>query len=174
MVAEAVQDYGIHATVDTCLALLDGHEDYGLLPVPLTYLAGAQAVGKLGRGDLTLRQQSHWPRVWAGRALRHVWLTYAEPGVVAALADPAWRVREVAAKVVDQRRLGSAVEPLRPLLRDRELRVRVAAVRALGAIGGLEQVAWVKAMDTTEPAMRVAVDGALRGLRLSAGRQLPV
>lgn len=171
MLAEAVHDYGIHATVDTCLALLDGHEDYGLLPVPLAYLAGAHAVGKLGRGDLTLRDQGHWPRVWAGRALRYVWLDYAEPGVVAALADPSWRVREVAAKVVDQRRLTSAVEQLRPLLRDREVRVRVAGVRALGATGGLEHVAWVKAMDTTDPGLRVAVDGALRGLRLSAGRQ---
>lgn len=171
MVAEAVQDYGIHATVDTCLALLDGHEDYALLPVPLAYLAGAHAVGKLGRGDLTLRQQAHWPRVWAGRALRYVWLDYAVPGVVAALADPSWRVREVAAKIVDQRRLTAAVVQLRPLLGDPELRVRVAGVRALGAVGGLEQVAWIKALDTTDPALRVAVDGALRGLRLSAVRQ---
>jgi HEAT repeat protein len=173
-VGEAVQDYGIHATVDTCLALLDGHEDYSRLPVPLTYLAGAHAVSKLGRGDLALRRQNHWPRAWAARALRYVWLDYAEPGIVAATADPSWRVRETAAKVVGQRHLTSGAEHLQVLVHDRELRVRVAGVRALGAVGGLEHVALVEALETTDTAMRVAVDGALRGLRLAGARRAAV
>jgi len=171
MVAEAVEDYGIHATVDTCLAVLDGHEDYDLLPVPLVYLAGVHAVTKLGRGDLALRRQSQWPRVWSARALRFIWLDYAEPGVIAALADPAWRVREMAAKVVGQRVLASGADRLIELLGDEEPRVRVAGVRALGVVGGLEHVSRVEALDTPDTAMRVAVDGALRGLRLSAVRQ---
>lgn len=168
MVVEAVEDYGIHATVDTCLALLDGHVEYDLLPVPLTYLAGVHAVAKLGRGDLSVRRQNHWPRMWGIRALRYVWLDYAEPGVVGALEDTSWRVREMAAKVVAYRRLGSAVEPLKSLLRDPEPRVRVAGVRALGIVGGREHLWLVGGLDLSDPALRVAADGAARRLRMAA------
>jgi hypothetical protein len=170
MLVEAVEDYGIHATVDTCLALIDGHVEYDLLPVPLTYLAGVHAVSKLGRGDLVQRNQEHWPRLWGVRALRYVWLDYAEPGVVAALVDTSWRVRETAAKVVAQRRLHSAVEPLKRLLRDPELQVRVAGVRALGAVGGREDLWLVGRLDVSNPALRVAVDAAARRLRMGADR----
>lgn len=171
LLAEAVQHYGTHATVDTCLALLDGHQDYDLLPVPLTYLAGAHAISKLDRGNLEVRGQDHWPRVWAARGLRHVWLDYAEPGLVVAIADPSWRVREMAAKVVGQRRLTSAADRLLVLLDDEVVRVRVAGVRALGAVGGLEHLEQVEALRTDDAALRVAINGALRGLRLSDQRQ---
>ena len=168
MVVEAVEDYGIHATVDTCLALIDGHVDYDLLPVPLTYLAGVHAVAKLGRGNLAQRNQEHWPRLWGVRALRYVWLEYAEPGVVFAVGDSFWRVRETAAKVVAQRGLHTSTVPLRRLLRDAEPRVRVAAVRALGAVGGREDLRMLGALDITDPALRVAVDAAARRLRMAA------
>jgi HEAT repeat protein len=168
MVVEAVEDYGIHATVDTCLALIDGHVDYDLLPVPLTYLAGVHAVAKLGRGNLAQRNQEHWPRLWGVRALRYVWLEYAEPGVVFAVGDSFWRVRETAAKVVAQRGLHTSTVPLRRLLRDAEPRVRVAAVRALGAVGGREDLRMLGALDVTDPALRVAVDAAARRLRMAA------
>jgi hypothetical protein len=168
MVVEAVEDYGIHATVDTCLALIDGHVDYDLLPVPLTYLAGVHAIAKLGRGNLPQRNQEHWPRLWGVRALRYVWLQYAEPGVVVALGDSFWRVRETAAKVVALRGLHTAVEPLKRLLRDTEPRVRVAGVRALGAVGGREDLRLVGRLDVSDPALRVAVDAAARRLRMAA------
>jgi len=170
MVVEAVEDYGIHATVDTCLALIDGHVEYDLLPVPLAYLAGVQAVAKLGRGNLVQRNQDHWPRLWGVRGLRYVWLEYAEPGVVAALGDPSWRVREMAAKVVAQRGVRTAVEPLKRLLRDPEPRVRVVGVRALGAVGGREDLRLVGGLDVSDPALRVAVDAAARRLRMAADR----
>jgi HEAT repeat protein len=167
MVAEAVVDYGIHSTVDTCLALLDGHLDYDRLPVPLSYLAGVHSASKLGRGDLASRRQDHWPRVWAARALRYVWLDYAEPGVVAAIGDPAWRVREMAAKVVAQRELGQAVHAVQRLLLDEEPRVRVAGVRALGAIGTREHLGLIVALEISDAALRVAADAAARRLRMS-------
>ena len=170
IVSEAVAEFGIHATVDTCLALLDGHENYALLPVPLAYLAGVHAVAKLERGDLASRQQGHWPRVWAARTFRYVWLDHAGPGTAAALHDQSWRVREMAAKVVSQRSLTLAADQLLALMHDPEPRVRVAAVRALGVVGAAEHVAPLKALEPSDSSMRVAVDGALRALRLSAVR----
>jgi len=165
-VREAVEDYGVHAAVDTCLALLDGSNDYDMLPVPLSYLGGAHAVAQLRRGELAKRQQDYWPRVWAARALRHVWLDYAEGPLVGALRDPAWRVQEMAAKVVALRELGSAAQLLAPLLSSPTSRVRVAAIRALGVVGEHEHAQLIRGVADADPAVQVAVDGALRGLRL--------
>ena len=170
IITEAVAEFGIDMTVDTCLALLDGHEDYALLPVPLAYLAGVHAVAKLERGDLASRQQGHWPRVWAARTFRYVWLDRAGPGTAAALSDPSWRVREMAAKVVSQRSVTIAADQLLSLLHDPEPRVRVAAVRALGVVGGAEHAVHLKALEPADSSMRVAVDGALPALRLSGMR----
>jgi HEAT repeats len=167
LLAEAERDYGIHAVIDMCLALLDGHTDYDRLPLPLPYLGGAHAVNQLDRGtNLASRGQGHWPRIWAARALRHVWLPYAEPGVVAALSDPAWRVRETAAKIVTQRALTSATEALLPRLTDGTPRVRVAAIRALGVVGEHRHVKLLTRLDADESSVRVAIDGALRRLRV--------
>ncbi|MGI8613393.1 MAG: HEAT repeat domain-containing protein [Nocardioidaceae bacterium] len=173
LLAEAVHDFGIHTVVDSCLALLEGTTDYDLLPVPLTYLAGAAARGQLRRGDLKRRGQDHWPRVWGARGLRYAWLPYAEPGVVAGLGDPAWRVREMCAKVAKQRAIGVAAEALVPLLHDEFLRVTVAAVRALGCVGEHEHAERIAALDPgVDPALVVAVDGAMRSLRVRLDRVL--
>jgi hypothetical protein len=170
LLAEAERDYGIHAVIDMCLALLDGHTDYDLLPLPLAYLGGSHAVVQLDRGtNLDSRGQAHWPRFWAARALRHVWLPYAEPGVVAALPDSAWRVREMAAKVVTQRGLDSAVDALEPLLVDGTSRVRVAAIRAIGVVGTDRHVAVLTDLEADQPTVRIAIDGALRRLRVRLG-----
>ncbi|MDN5855686.1 MAG: hypothetical protein L0K86_23160, partial [Actinomycetia bacterium] len=69
LVSEAVAAYGIHTVIDTCLALIEGHDDYDLLAMPLTYLGGVAAVRQLDRGDLAERKQAHWPRTWGVRAL---------------------------------------------------------------------------------------------------------
>ena len=170
LVHEAVRDHGMHAVVDTCLALLDGNDDYEMLPVPLSYLGGAHAVAQLRRGQLAQREQDHWPRVWAARALRYVWLAYAERPLVGALQDPAWRVQEMAAKVAALRELGSAAERLAPLVGSPVSRVRVAAVRALGVVGEYEHAQLLREVHDTDPAVQVATDGALRALRLRLDR----
>jgi HEAT repeat protein len=173
LVAEAVHDYGEHAVIDMCLALLDGHTEYDLLPIPLPYLGGAHAVAQLDRGhNLAARRQDHWPRVWAARGLRYVWQPYAEPGVVAALPDPAWRVREMAAKVVAQRELGSAAEALVPLISDRTPRVRVAAIRAVGVVGEYEHAVLLADLDDRETSVRIALEGARRRLRVRLDREV--
>jgi HEAT repeat protein len=166
LVAEAVDAFGLHATVDTCLALLEGHVDYDLLPVPLTFLAGAHAAAQVSRGDLAVRHQDHWPRVWAARALRYAWLPYAEPTVVGALDDGDWRVREMAAKVCGLHELGSAGEGLARLLADDVVRVQVAAVRALGVVGDAEHGWRLVEMTPEDRALRIAVAGSLRSIRL--------
>jgi HEAT repeats len=171
LIAEAVVDYGIHTVVDMCLALLEGNTRYDLLPLPLSYLGGARAAFVVNRDpQMAARGQEFWPRVWGARGLRYAWLPYAEPGVVAALGDPAWRVREMAAKVVAQRELASAGDALVPLLNSTSSRVRVAAIRAIGLVGGYEHAELLDDVDAGDTTVRIALDGARRRLRLRLAR----
>ncbi len=52
----------------------------------------------------------YWPRVWAARALLHQWDPVATAAITDATHDEAWRVREMAAKVVAAHRVGDALE----------------------------------------------------------------
>jgi hypothetical protein len=108
----------------------------------------------------------YWPRVWGARGLLHVWPAAAEPAVtaavVAALADPAWRVREMAAKVVAQHEVGEAADALLPCAADPVARVRAAAVRALGAVGESEHThCVVDGLLDQDGAVRRAADRAV-------------
>ncbi len=170
LVAQAVREHGLEAVVDTCLALLQGETAYDQLPVALTFLGGSGAIGQLSRGDLAERGQDHWPRMWGARALRYVWLPRAEPGVVAALSDPSWRVREMAAKVAGQRQCGTAAEPLESLLSGELPRVQVAAIRALAVVGEVEQAVLLDSMETSDSTVHVALAAARRSLRLRLDR----
>ncbi len=76
----------------------------------------------------------YWLRVWATRGLLWAWDDRATPAVCAALHDEAWRVREMAAKVVARHRVADALPVVAALHRDPVLRVRVAAQRALTAV----------------------------------------
>jgi hypothetical protein len=69
--------------------------------------------------------------VWAVRALLYAWDDTARAAVVHALADEAWRVREMAAKVIARRLLGEALEAVSELRHDPVPRVRQAAERAV-------------------------------------------
>lgn len=48
--------------------------------------------------------------MWAARSLLYAWDVEAVPAVLGALGDEAWRVREMAAKVVAHRRLEDGLE----------------------------------------------------------------
>jgi HEAT repeat protein len=170
LVAQAVSVHGVDSVVDTSLALLTGETGYDSLPVSLTFLGGAGASARLARGDLAARGQDHWPRLWGARALRYAWLPHAEPGIVAALGDPSWRVREMAAKVVGQHQCGSAAKPLESLLGGDFPRVQVAAVRALAVVGEVEQAVLLNSMETSESTVQVALAAARRTLRLRLDR----
>ena len=112
---------GTAAVVAGCVALLDQRRVDDAL---VFALGGPAASSILGGG------QQYWLRVWAARALLYTWDETARPAVVAALADEAWRVREMAAKVAARRLLGEAVEALAGLGDDPVPRVRRAAERA--------------------------------------------
>jgi HEAT repeat protein len=64
----------------------------------------------------------------------YAWDDNAADAVIAALADEAWRVREMAAKVVARRRLGDALTVVAALQQDPVPRVRAAAARALAVL----------------------------------------
>lgn len=73
----------------------------------------------------------YWLRVWAARGLLWAWDDVALPSLVRALGDDAWRVREMALKVVVRHRLDDAVRAVADLQEDPVPRVRAAASRAL-------------------------------------------
>jgi hypothetical protein len=73
----------------------------------------------------------YWLRVWALRGLLWAWDDLALQSVKAALNDEAWRVREMALRVVARQRLEDASATVVSLQHDPVARVRAAASRAL-------------------------------------------
>jgi hypothetical protein len=74
---------------------------------------------------------SYWLRVWAARGLLWAWDDVALQAVEAALDDEAWRVREMALKVVSRHGLDNALAKVVDLQADPSARVRAAASRAV-------------------------------------------
>jgi HEAT repeat protein len=68
------------------------------------------------------------------RGLLWLWDDAATPAVLRALSDEAWRVREMAAKVVARHQVDQALETLLPLREDTVARVRAAADRAIESL----------------------------------------
>ena len=115
---------GTEAVLADCLALLDGSLDpervWSLTPRGADkYLDGRE------------HEDTYWFRVWALRGLLWSWDDRAVPAVCRALEDEAWRVREMAAKVVARHLVGDATEAVAARLDDPVPRVRGAAHRAL-------------------------------------------
>lgn len=92
-------------------------------------LGGPPARWALDGGDAS--GPDYWLRVWALRGLLWLWDPVATSGVVKALADDAWRVREMAAKVTARHLLDEALPALLHLRDDSVARVRAAAARAV-------------------------------------------
>jgi len=78
--------------------------------------------------------QEYWLRVWAARGLLWVWDDVGTDAIRQALDDPAWRVREMAAKVVARHQLGDLLPVVVVLRTDPVDRVRSAANRAVAAL----------------------------------------
>lgn len=129
--AAAVERYSEAGVIERALSLLAGNnegEDF------LLFVGGEHAQGILDGAPVL-----YWPELWGARALLYVWDESARPAIIGTLNNPAWRVREMGARVAAARELPAASE-LAELLTDRVPRVRVAAARALGAVGSLEDV----------------------------------
>jgi len=170
-VADATAAIGEPAVVAWCCDLLTGRaapEDPA--GPPLEWIGGRPGTFPLERW---LRpDQRYWPRVWAARALRYAWRPEAEPAVVAALADEAWRVREHACAVVQLREL-SAGDEILGLTADPVARVRVAACEALAQVGEAEHADALRgAADDDEPAVAEAAEAALAVLAHRLDRPL--
>ncbi|MFB9238288.1 hypothetical protein ACFFWC_22475 [Plantactinospora siamensis] len=79
-------------------------------------------------------QDTYWFRVWGMRALLWEWDASATDAVRAGLTDEAWRVREMAAKVIARHLVGDLTESVATLRADPVPRVRAAAERALARL----------------------------------------
>ncbi len=112
-----------------CIALLDGDTRDRRLIVALGGPPAQQMLLGNSRADLIL-----WLRVWAARGLLWAWDESAHDALRAALDDDAWRVREMAAKVVARHLLGDLMSNVANLRNDPVARVRQAGGRAVARL----------------------------------------
>lgn len=101
--------------------------------------------GEHARAILDGAPALYWPELWGTRALMYVWDDSAIPAVIHALGNSAWRVREMAARVVATRGL-AAIPELSALISDKTPRVRIAAARALAAVGTLDDLDTIRTL----------------------------
>jgi HEAT repeat protein len=90
--------------------------------------------GRTTRWALEDDGRRHWFRIWGARGLLWAWEESALDAIIAATTDEAWRVRELAAKVIARHLVGDALPAVVPLQRDPIPRVRAAAIRAVTRI----------------------------------------
>ena len=126
-IAAECQRRGTPAVVSGCIDLLQGNPDVD--DSLMLALAGPHAHYVLGGREGG--RQGYWPRVWAARGLLHVWDERATAVIIAATADDAWRVREMAAKVIARHCIADALDAVVALRDDQVVRVRAAAERAV-------------------------------------------
>ena len=117
---------GRAAVIGGCIDLLQGQDTDDALLIALAGPA-AQAVLDGSAGG----KAGYWPRVWAARGLLHAWDDRATAVIIQATADDAWRVREMAAKVIARHRVADALPAVAQLRTDPAPRVRAAAERAV-------------------------------------------
>lgn len=154
LVVELASHLGEPATVALCVELLEG-ADRADHPHAIPYLTGLV----FEEGSPTTdpkRWKDYWVRTWGARGLLYVWDESAGSAVVAGLDDEHWRPAEMCLKVSTKRELGEAGPRAAELAVTGELpRVRVQALRTLGAVGDTEHVDVVRdLLDDEEPAVR--------------------
>jgi hypothetical protein len=128
---------GQQALVAGCIALLERRALVDDTLVDDTLVDDALLValaGPVAEYVLSGREggkNGYWPRVWAARGLLHAWQDRATAAIITATTDEAWRVREMAAKVVARHQVGDALDAVAALREDPVPRVRLAAERAV-------------------------------------------
>lgn len=108
--------------VMNCVELLKGGQVDDELVLAL---GGAHARALLATD--ALETHGYWLRVWAARGLMWEWDDLATEAICSALSDDAWRVREMACKVIRRNQLGDALPVVVPLMSDPSTRVQAAA-----------------------------------------------
>ena len=111
-----------------CVALLEGRPDE--VSDALIIVLGGEPARSVLDGQAGGRD-GYWPRVWAARGLLHAWDPAATAAITGATSDEAWRVREMAAKVIARHRVGDAFDAVAALRSDPVERVRAVAARAV-------------------------------------------
>ena len=107
-----------------CMSLLNGKS----ADAELIYALGGHPARWVFTGDAP--GPDYWLRVWAARGLLWVWDDAALTCIRTALDDDAWRVREMALRVVAKHRLADAGPAVAALRSDPNTRVASAASRA--------------------------------------------
>ena len=120
---------GKGAVVAGCRALLAGRE-----ADPRLILALGGRPARWAAGFDEPAGPAYWLRVWGARGLLWVWDDEATPSILAALKDDAWRVREMATRVVIRHRVHDALPLVKRLQTDPNARVRKQAERAVSQL----------------------------------------
>jgi hypothetical protein len=163
-IALAVQKFGEPDVADRAAALLSGTNEGEEF---LLWVGGRHAKGILDGAPAL-----YWPEVWGARTLLYAWDDAAATPVRVALANRAWRVREMCCRVVVARELPFTAE-LRLLLADEVARVRGNSARAIGAVGDYEDALEVrKLLKDPELDVRKQAGAALAQLAERLGRPI--
>jgi HEAT repeats len=163
-IALAIERFGEREVADRAAALLSGTNEGEEF---LLWVGGRHAQGILDGAPAL-----YWPEVWGARTLLYAWDEPAAAVIRAALANQAWRVREMCCRVVAARELPFGAQLL-PLLGDEVARVRGNAARALGAVGDYEQAVEVrKLLKDPEVDVRKQTGAALAALSQRLGRAI--
>lgn len=128
-VEHACTVHGRDEVVCACIDLVLGR------PAPdeiVLALGGEHARSVLAMGDPGVH--AYWLRVWGMRGLLWAWDDRAIGALRHGLDDDAWRVRELACKVVARHRVGDALDAVTLREDDAVPRVRAAAARAAQAV----------------------------------------
>jgi hypothetical protein len=170
----AADALGDDVLVAWCADLLAGRSVWGEVGRPDLGWVGGRAARTWGAPDRLVGERDYWARVWAARTLLYVWDDGATADVVAGLCDPAWRVREMCAKVAARWDVGAVGDACARLVADDDTtRVRAAAARVLGAVGEAEHApALHEAQTDPEESVRDAAERALTALRRRLDREV--
>ena len=125
-IALAIETFGEREVADRSAALLTGTNEGEEF---LLWVGGRHAQGILD-GAPTL----YWPEVWGARTLLYAWDDAAAAVIQTGLSNQAWRVREMAAKVVARHLLGDLLSSVANLGNDPVARVRQAAGRSVARL----------------------------------------
>ena len=156
-----------------CGDLIVGRVAWGDPAGPDIGWVGGRAARSWGSPERLDDKTDYWARVWAARTLLYVWDDACTADVIAGLCDPAWRVREMCAKVCARWEVGAAADACAALVDDEVPRVRAAAVRVLGVAGEGEHVDPVRvASEDPEGSVRRAAGRALGSLERRLDRPL--
>ncbi|MBB5868211.1 hypothetical protein F4553_001590 [Allocatelliglobosispora scoriae] len=121
---------GKDAVITGCIRLIYGDDVDSALIMALAGPAARRLLDGEPHDDL------YWLRVWGTRGLLWAWDDSATGAVLLALTDEAWRVREMAAKVVARHLVGDALTVVAALRDDPVPRVRAVAARAVTRLTG--------------------------------------